>query len=451
VGIGGIGLSAIAEILLSRGYEVSGSDMKASDTTSRLKGKGATVFLGHDKMNVGDADLLVYTSAASRDNPEITEAIDRNIPAVSRAELLGTLMEGAKNSIAVAGTHGKTTTTSMVSLILNDAGFDPTILVGGNLAQIEGNVRSGGNEYFVTEACEYMDSFLELRPKYAIVLNIDTDHLDYFKDLDHIVNSFMRFIDLVPKDGAIFAYDSNPLVSSLIKGIDKRVVTFGFHDDCDVYASNIKFSEEGMPGFDLHSGGLGLGRIELKIPGEHNIANALAAFSCCAHIGVADEKIKETLEGFTGTQRRFDIQGYTRGGVKIVDDYAHHPAEITATIKAAKNVPHEKMWVLFQPHTYTRTIALHDDFAEALLQSDRVVLAEIYAAREKNIHKISSRSLVDKIRKLDPSKEVYYFNDFSDIAAFVLNNAGEGDLVITMGAGDIYKVGETILEIDGGT
>ncbi|MDR1797599.1 MAG: UDP-N-acetylmuramate--L-alanine ligase [Clostridiales Family XIII bacterium] len=448
VGIGGIGLSAIAEILLSRGIAVSGSDFKESEITDRLIEKGATVYLGHRAKNIGDADLVVYSSAVPPENPELAAARENGVPTVTRAQLLGRLMEGSANGIAIAGAHGKTTTTSMISLILKNAGRDPTILVGGNLKEIGGNVRVGKDEFFITEACEYMDSFLELRPKYAVILNIDSDHLDYFKNIDHIVRSFDAFANLVPEDGAVFAYDANPFVSSIIGKLDRKCVTYGFHETCDFHAHDVAFDAEGMPSFCVEAYGEGFGCIKLSVPGEHNITNALAAIACCTQMGIERDVIVSTLEAFSGTQRRFEIQGFTTDGVKIVDDYAHHPAEITATIKAARNVPHEKMWVLFQPHTYTRTLALHDDFAAALAEADCVVLAEIYAAREKNIHNVTSKTIVEAMKKSDPWKDVWYFDTFEEIAAFVLENAAPGDLVITMGAGDINRVGEMILEAD---
>lgn len=445
IGIGGIGLSAIADILLSRGYQVSGSDMKESDITTNLAAKGARIFLGHRAENVANADLIVYSAAVGNDNPELVEAAARNIPAVSRAEMLGTLMDEYENSIAISGTHGKTTTTSMVSLILDRAKLEPTILVGGNLAEIGGNVKVGTSKYFVTEACEYMDSFLSLRPKIEVILNIDSDHLDYFKDIDHIVSSFDKFAALVPAGGMIVAYDANPFVNKVIKDLD-NVVTFGFNASCTYGASNINFNENGMPSFDVNREGNKLGTVQLSVPGEHNILNALAAFACSHALGVDAAVICETLASYHGTQRRFDIVGTTSKGVKIVDDYAHHPTEIKATLSACQNVPHNNLWCLFQPHTYTRTLALFDDFAESFEKADKLILAEIYAAREKNIYKISSAQLADKIKETYPDKEVIFMGDFNEIADYVSENAQRGDLVLTMGAGDIFKVGEMILE-----
>ncbi|MBR0600443.1 UDP-N-acetylmuramate--L-alanine ligase [Sinanaerobacter chloroacetimidivorans] len=448
IGIGGIGLSAIAEIFLSRGYQVSGSDMKESEITDKLIEQGAVIYLGHRGKNIAGADLIVYSAAVSQDNPELVAAAENDVPTASRAEVLGALMQEYKTSIAIAGTHGKTTTTSMISLILEKSSSDPTILVGGNLSEINGNVKIGNSEYFVTEACEYMDSFLSLNPMIEIILNIDSDHLDYFKDIEHIVSSFDQFAKLVPENGVVIAYDANPFVNSILKSLNSKVVTFGFSEQCDYFASDIEFNSFGMPSFQVHYHGKILCTMQLSIPGEHNIANALAAFACCHGLGIEIESIVTTLEAYTGTQRRFDVIGITKNNIKIVDDYAHHPTEIKATLKAAQNVPHNSLWCLFQPHTYTRTLALFDEFAESFDSADKIVMAEIYAAREKNIYKISSKELVNEIKRVHPTKEVYYFANFDEIASFVINNAQSGDLVITMGAGDIYKVAEIILEKD---
>lgn len=447
IGIGGIGLSAIAEILISRGYQVSGSDMRESDITEKLMEDGANIFLGHRAKNVEGVDLVIYSAAVGNDNPELMRAEELGIPAITRAQALGALMDEYENSIAISGTHGKTTTTSMVSLILKNAEKSPTILVGGNLSEINGNVYVGDNKYFVTEACEYMDSFLSLKPKIEIILNIDSDHLDYFKDVEHIASSFDKFAKLVPADGAVIAYDANPFVKRVIENLP-NAVTFGLNESCDYYASDIDFDSEGMPSFNVNHGGKKLCRIDLIVPGEHNILNALSAFACCHILNVEVEDIVKTLKSFKGTQRRFDVLGKTSTGIKIIDDYAHHPTEIKATLSAVKNMKHNELWCLFQPHTYTRTLALMDDFATAFEDADKIVLAEIYAAREKNIHKVSSKALMNKIKEVAPNKEVYFFKDFDEIANFVYNNAEEGDLAITMGAGDIYKVGEMILEKD---
>ena len=444
IGIGGIGLSAVAQILKSRGCAVSGSDIRESQVTEQLRNEGIQVFIGHSADNLGDSDLLVYSAAVGNENPEIAEANRLGIPVISRAEALGLLMDDYRFSIAVSGTHGKTTTTSMVSLILDNAGFSPTILVGGILSQIKGNVKVGKSDYFITEACEYMDSFLELRPKVEIILNIDSDHLDYFKDIDHITRSFDRFARYVPEDGFVVAYDSNPFVSSVTGDLKCKVITFGFNESSDYYAKNIRFDSLGHASYDLYHKGEKIRRLHLAIPGEHNVANSLAAIATTMEIGVGPYIIVSTLESFTGTQRRFDIIGRTKDGAMVIDDYAHHPTEIMATLAAAKNMKHNRIWCLFQPHTYTRTMALFDQFADAFGDADTVVLAEIYAAREKNIYKLSSKSLMTEIKARHPEKDVYYIPDFNSMSDFVLHNAEPGDIVITMGAGDIYKVSELL-------
>lgn len=446
IGIGGIGMSALAEILLTRGYTVSGSDMNTSAITEHLSSLGANIFRGHQASNIAGADAVIYTAAISPENPELLEASSLGIPSYSRAELLGSLMSEYPNSIAISGTHGKTTTSSMLSLILENAHMDPTILVGGNLPQINGNVKIGKGPFFVTEACEYMDSFLSMRPMVEIILNIDSDHLDYFKDIDHITRSFDAFASLVPSEGLVIAYAANAFVAGIINKLNCRVITFGFDPGCDYRAEHIHFNNFGMPSFDLLYKGAYLTSIQLAIPGEHNVSNALASFACAHQLGAPVESIRETLESFSGTQRRFDILGVMKDHIKIVDDYAHHPTEIQATLRAAANIPHRQLWCLFQPHTYTRTLALFDDFSDAFQQADHIVLAEIYAAREKNIYKISSRDLAASIKSRHPEKNVYYFKTFPEIADFVRAHAKEEDLILTMGAGDIYKVAEMLLE-----
>ncbi|MDO5441013.1 MAG: UDP-N-acetylmuramate--L-alanine ligase [Bacillota bacterium] len=448
IGIGGIGLSAVAEIFLSRGYIVTGSDMKESTVTDQLISCGAKIFFEHAASNIDGADLLVYSNAVSMENPELVAAKANGIPCITRAEALGALMSDYKTSIAISGTHGKTTTTSMISLILEEAQLSPTILVGGILDKYKSNYKVGDSDYFVTEACEYMDSFLSLNPWMEVILNIDSDHLDYFKDIDHIAKSFSEFASRVPKDGFVIAYDSNPFVNSVTENLDCNVIKFGFNETSDFYAKNIKFNELGCPSFDLYERGILKTNIQLSVPGEHNVSNSLAATAACVVLGVDIEIVKKTLETFTGTQRRFDIVGKTKNGLTIIDDYAHHPTEIKATLAAAQNVPHKSIWCLFQPHTYTRTIALFDQFADAFNDADKLVLAEIYAAREKNIYKISAKKLQEEIKKKHPEKEVYFMPDFNSISDFVTNNADEGDIVITMGAGDIYKIGDLILEKD---
>lgn len=448
LGIGGIGLSAVARILKSRGYMVTGTDIKVSPMTEALEAEGIKVYIGHKAENLSaDTDLIVYSNAVSDETPEIVEAKKRGLNIVSRAEALGAIMDDYKISVAVSGTHGKTTTTSMVSLILDNAKLSPTILVGGILSQFKSNVKIGRGDYFVTEACEYMDSFLSLRPWVEIILNIDSDHLDYFKGIEHITGSFDKFAGFVPEDGLVVAYDSNPFVKSIIDKLTCRVLTFGFSETSDFYAKNIKFNDQGRPSYDLYHKGELMGNIQLSVPGEHNVADSLAAAAACTDLGVDFEIIKSTLESFTGTQRRFDIIGKTEKGVTVIDDYAHHPTEIKATLSAAQKIPHGKVWCLFQPHTYTRTLALFDEFADAFDDADVLIFAEIYAAREKNIYKLSSEKLMEEVKQRHPGKEVYFISDFDKMAAYVSSNAQAGDIVVTMGAGDIYKVGEIMLDM----
>lgn len=444
IGIGGIGLSAIADVLLADGHEVSGSDMKLSDLTDRLVSKGATIYQGHSAQNIDDADLVVYSAAVSTENPELAEAYAREIPTATRAEVLGELMRGYRTNIAVSGTHGKTTTTSMISLVLEQNNLSPTILVGGVLEELGGNVKAGGKEYFITEACEYMDNFLCLAPQIEIILNIDSDHLDYFKGIDHIVRSFEKFASLVPEDGTVIAYSANPFLCSLIEKLKCNVITFGFDKASTYHAAHIVFNEFGMPGFDLFYGAEKIAEVQLAVPGEHNIANAMAAFACCHLLGLEPSSIVKTLESFTGTERRFQFLGETPRGARVVDDYAHHPTEIMATLKAAKNIPHKNLWCLFQPHTYTRTMALFSEFADAFTDADKIILAEIYAAREKNTQQISSASLAAEIQKRHPEKEVHFMATHEEILEFVQTHAEADDLILSMGAGDLTNLADTL-------
>jgi UDP-N-acetylmuramate--alanine ligase len=447
IGIGGIGLSAIAEILLNRGYLVSGSDIKESNITKHLERLGAIIHYDHRAENVENADMLIYSSAVYSENPEIIKAKEMNIPIKSRAEMLGYLMDEYENSIAICGTHGKTTTTSMVSLIIRRANLKPTILVGGELNEINGNVEVGNSPYFVTEACEYMDSFLNLKPRIGVILNIDSDHLDYFKDMDHIVSSFKNFAGKVKEDGIIVAYNANPFVMEAISE-KKNTLTYGYSNDSDYFVNNISFDDMGMSEFDLYKKGEFQIRIKLNVPGEHNILNAMAAYATCDYLKIPKETIAETLEAFKGTHRRFDVRGMSKKGFKIVDDYAHHPTEIKATLSAIANIKHKKLWCIFQPHTYTRTMALLEEFANAFDGTDKLIIPDIYAAREQNIYNVTSETLVKIIKEKHPQKDVVYMEDFEEIANLIYNEAEDGDLVLTMGAGDVYKIGERILEIE---
>ena len=447
LGIGGIGLSAVAEILLDRGYIVSGTDINPSKVTRHLECLGIKVFTSHEPENVENVDAIVYSAAVSDENPEVIRARQLGLPMFSRAEVLGMLMDDYKNSVAICGTHGKTTVTSMTSLILRNAQYKPTILVGGNLPQINGNVEIGGTEYFVTEACEYMDSFLQLRPSIGVILNIDSDHLDYFKDMDHIVKSFGAFVERIPPHGIIIAFGDNPFVRSILKGHDNKI-TYGYSESNDYYAENIQFNENGFPVFDICHEGERVAEISLNVPGEHNVLNAMAAFVTASYLGVGTDVIASTLREYSGANRRFDFIGTTDKGVRVIDDYAHHPTEIMATLAAARNVKHNKLWLIFQPHTYTRTKALFNEFTNAFGDADVVILTDIYAAREKDVYNISSYKLMTAMKAKHPDKPVYYVKDFEDIVKYIEKFAGKDDIVMTMGAGDVYKVGDMLLHKD---
>lgn len=444
LGIGGIGLSAVAEILKDNGHIVSGTDINPSKVTRHLESIGIKVFTKHEPSNVDGVDAIVYSAAVSDENPEVVRAHELGIPLFSRAQVLGMIMDKYEHSVAICGTHGKTTVTSMTSLILRNANYKPTILVGGNLPQINGNVEIGENQYFVTEACEYMDSFLQLVPSIGVILNIDSDHLDYFKDMDHIVKSFSTFVEQIPDGGIIIAFGDNPFVKSILKGHTNKI-TYGYSDSNDFYAENIRFNEEGFPSFDICHKGRTITRLELSVVGEHNVLNAMAAFVTASYLGVDIPTIAKTLKKYHGTNRRFDLIGVTDRGVTVIDDYAHHPTEIKATLAAAKNVKHNKLWLVFQPHTYTRTKALFDEFVDAFTDADVVILTDIYAAREKDVYNISSYKLVTAMQAKYPDRKIFYVKDFGDIANYIRKSAGEGDIVMTMGAGDVYKIGEMLL------
>ncbi|MCM1213690.1 MAG: UDP-N-acetylmuramate--L-alanine ligase [Lachnospiraceae bacterium] len=445
VGIGGVSMSGLAEILADAGFTVSGSDRSRSALTNMLEAKGITVFYGQRAQNITeDIDCVVFTSAIGRDNPEYIAAHERDIPCLTRAELLGQIMKNYDMPIAVSGTHGKTTTTSMLSEILLRADMDPTLSIGGILKTIGGNIRVGRSEYFVTEACEYTNSFLSFFPKIGVILNIEEDHLDFFKDLADIRSSFRRFAKLLPKDGCLIINAGIPDWQEIAGGLACRVVTFGADANADCYPSDISYDEKGNPRFTLHHADGSLTEISLRVPGEHNILNAVAAAATADLLSVDRCCTAQALHSFTGTDRRFEYKGAI-GGVTVIDDYSHHPTEIAAALNAAARYPHKTLWCVFQPHTYSRTKAFLKEFAQALTLADKVVLADIYAARETDTLGISSETLQQEVQAL--GKECYYFPTFDEIENFLLENCLKGDLLITMGAGDVVKIGETILGI----
>ena len=444
IGIGGISMSGLAEILLKEGFTISGSDNKESALTDHLEGLGATVFYGQKASNIIDGiDVVVYTAAIHEDNEEYQAAVKKDLPMLTRAELLGQLMKNYETPVAISGTHGKTTTTSMLSHILLEGELDPTISVGGILKAIGGNIRVGNSGVFVTEACEYTNSFLDFFPKIGVILNIEEDHLDFFKDLADIRHSFRRFAELLPEDGVLVINGDIENLDELTEGLPCEVVRFGMDSSKDYSATNILHDKLGDASFDLVKNGEFIDRVALSVNGDHNVQNALAAIAVADKMGVPMDVIKRGLKGFSGTDRRFELKGQLNG-ITIVDDYAHHPTEIKATLKAAKHYPHKEIWCIFQPHTYTRTKSLFDEFVEALTLTDHVILADIYAARETDTLGISSKDVADAL--IEKGCDAYYFPSFEEIEDFCLERCQKGDLLITMGAGDVVNIGEELLK-----
>lgn len=451
IGIGGISMSGFAEYLHTLGFKVSGSDSHQSKITDHLTELGIEVYIGQKPSNItSDIDLVVFTAAIHEDNEEYQEVIRRNIPMLNRAQMIGQLMLNFEDAIAVSGTHGKTTTTSMLSLIFLEAAMDPTISVGGILDAIGGNIRMGKSEHFIIEACEYTNTFLEFNPMRSIILNIDADHLDFFKDLEDIRNSFHKFAKRLPKNGQLFINGEIDRLDEFTKGLDCEVLTYGIIDPAykssdrsyDIAADKIEFNDQSMGSYDLYYKGKFIDRISLNVIGLHNLSNSMPAIGVALELGLPIDKIKSALLAFRNSKRRFEYKGQI-GGVTVIDDYAHHPTEVEATLKAAQNYPHKTLWCVFQPHTYTRMKNHLKEFAASLSLADQIILADIYAAREKDPGDISSKDLLRELEKL--GKDVHYFPCFDEIENFLLQNCMNGDLLITMGAGDIVSVGENLL------
>ncbi len=445
IGIGGISMSGLAEILIDAGFPVSGSDARKSPLTQHLAARGARISYPQMASNITDSiDLVVYTAAIASDNPEFVAATEKNIPLMTRASLLGQIMKNYKTPIAISGTHGKTTTTSMVSEVLLAADTDPTLSIGGILKSIGGNIRVGKSDYFVTEACEYTNSFLSFFPHISIILNIEEDHMDFFKDIDDIRRSFRKFADILPADGSLIINKGIDRLEVLVDGLQCNIITFGSDNGADYSYTDAVYDTLGRGSYTLLKNGKRCGTVKLGVVGEHNILNSLSVIALTDILGIDSATVLDALSAFHGTDRRFEHKGEI-GGIQILDDYAHHPTEITATLKAAANYPHKTLWCVFQPHTYTRTKAFLQDFAKALSLADKVVLTDIYAAREKNTIGISSMDLLRELEKT--GTECYYFESFDEIENFLLKNCINGDLLITMGAGDVVKIGESLLGI----
>ncbi len=444
IGIGGISMSGLAEILLDRGFKISGSDKQKSALTQKLEDNGALIFYGQKAENISsDCSLVVYTAAIHPDNPEYARAKELGIPLMTRAELLGQMMLNYQSSIAVSGTHGKTTTTSMLAHILLASDTDPTVSVGGILPIIDGNIRIGASKYFLTEACEYTNSFLHFNPTLGIILNIEEDHLDFFKDINDIRHSFRKFAELLPNDGTLIINADIENTEYITSGLNCNIISYSVDKPADLTASDISFNEFAIPSFNAIYKGTSLGRFELKVPGRHNISNALAAIAAAIVLKLDTVKIANGLSAFTGTDRRFQFKGKVNGA-SIIDDYAHHPTEIKATLSTALKCPHEKLWVIFQPHTYSRTKAFFNEFVDALSSADEVILAEIYAAREQNTFGVYSKDIADCISK--KGTKASYFPTFKEIIDYIKPRLSAGDLVLTMGAGNVTTIGDDLLK-----
>lgn len=439
IGIGGVSMSGLAEILMDRGFMVSGSDRDETPITKRLASLGAKIYIGQRASNIENPQLVVYSAAIKPDNEERIAAENCGAPVIDRATLVGAIMKLYPYPVAIAGTHGKTTTTSMMSHIALTAGLDPTISIGGALPAIGGNIRVGRGEHFICEACEYHQSFLRFFPLVSIILNVEEDHLDFFRDLDHIKETFRALADLTPPNGAVIINADDANTCAAVSGTTAKCITCSREKDADYTAQDIVLQANGCPSFKVAEKGNVLGTVSLSVPGGHNISNALCAVAAARFLGLDFARIAEGLQSFTGVGRRFEKKG-EKNGVTVIDDYAHHPTEIAATLKVAAETAKGRVWCVFQPHTYTRTKTLFPEFVSAL-QNAKPLILDIYAAREKDTGLVHARDLADAI------SDATYMPSFEECADFIAANAKEGDMLITMGAGDIYRVGELFLNL----
>ncbi len=440
IGIGGSGMCPLAEILHSEGYELSGSDNNESDTLQRIRNLGIPVTMGQKAENIKGAEMIVYTAALLKDNPELVAAKESGIPTFERSKLFGAISRMYSNCIGVCGTHGKTTTTSMLTQIMIEAGLDPSAVIGGKLPLINSNGRVGKTENFVCEACEFVDTFLDLSPDVAVILNIDEDHLDYFKTLENLIKSFTKFASMATNTVIYNGDDRNTLTA--IENADlngKKTITFGYSEQNDYYPEDIETVRGAFYKFTVMHKKEALGTITLNVPGLHNVLNALAAVAAAMNSGADFQKCKEGLEAFGGAGRRFEMLG-TYKGITFADDYAHHPAELKVTLEAAMKMHYNSVWAVFQPFTYSRTYMLMDDFAEVLKIPDHCVMTEIMGSRERNTYGVYTSQLAEKI------PDSVWFNTFDEVADYVLKNAKDGDLVLTLGCGDIYKAAKIMIK-----
>jgi UDP-N-acetylmuramate--alanine ligase len=443
IGIGGIGMSGIAEILLTMGYTVSGSDLKRSSVTDRLLGMGARIFEGHTASNASASDVVVTSSAVAKNNPEVLEARKRKIPVIQRAEMLAELMR-LKYGIAVAGMHGKTTTTSMVAAVLAGGGLDPTVVVGGRVDAMGSNARLGSSQYLVAEADESDRSFLKLSPVLAVVTNLDREHMDCYRDMEDVEGAFVEFMDRLPFYGATTACTDNALLRSVLPRVRRRVYTYGESADADFRLEMLAKEQDCHSCFAVNYKGLMLGRFRLHVPGRHNVLNATAAVAVGVQLGVAPDQIAAGLESFRGVDRRFQIKGVVQS-VTVVDDYGHHPTEIVATLQAARECGYKRVHVLFQPHRFTRTRDLMMEFAGAFRDADSVEVLDIYAASEEPIAGVDAQTLVKAMRGVSGG-EVAYAASVPEAVKVLVGRAKAGDAILTMGAGSVSQAGTALLE-----
>jgi UDP-N-acetylmuramate--alanine ligase len=442
IGIGGIGMSGIAEILLTMGYPVSGSDLRTSPVTDRLQSLGATIFTGHAADNARACDVVVTSSAVARDNPEVLEARARKTPVIQRAEMLAELMR-LKYGIAIAGMHGKTTTTSMIAAVLAGGGLDPTVVVGGRVGAMGSNARLGRSQYLVAEADESDRSFLKLSPVRAVVTNLDREHMEAYRDMEDVENAFVEFMDKLPFYGAVTACADDARLRAILPRVTRKVFTYGVSDGVD-FRLHLRDAQQGCHAtFDVDAHGLLLGPFDLNVPGRHNLLNATAAVAMGVQLGIAPEQIAEGLRAFRGVDRRFQIKGQERG-VTVVDDYGHHPTEIRATLQAARECAYKRVLVLFQPHRYTRTRDLMEEFAGAFSDADAVEVLDIYAASEQPIAGITGEALAQRIASSGVCAE--YAANVEEAVQRLASMAGEGDLILTLGAGNVSQAGAALLE-----
>jgi UDP-N-acetylmuramate--alanine ligase len=442
IGIGGIGMSGIAEVLLTMGYPVSGSDLRMSAVTERLADLGATIYIGHAAANASASDVVVTSTAVAKDNPEVLEARSRKIPVIQRAEMLAELMR-LKYGIAIAGMHGKTTTTSMVAAVLAGGGLDPTVVVGGRVDALGSNARLGKSKYLVAEADESDRSFLKLGPILSVVTNLDREHMDTYADMADVEGAFVAFMDKVPFYGAVTACVDNAMLRAILPRVTRRVYTYGESEDADFRLTMLKNEEHCHARFEVNTRGLVLGPFELNVPGKHNLLNATAAVAIGVQLGIAPEEIAAGLKSFRGVDRRFQTKGVV-AGVTVIDDYGHHPTEIRATLQAARECGYGRILVLFQPHRYTRTRDLMAEFATAFVDADAVQVLDIYAASEQPIEGISGESLAAVMQK--NCGRVEYAASMQEAVERLAKDARPGDMVLTMGAGNVVQAGGLLLE-----